>query len=252
MENGSVWNIKSNDQFKTIEKNLLIQLPKSQSLEDLIPFKSSIFKHYHTFSTKAGVLNFVKDDISSNIIKYHKSLNSQNHMKVQKSSVQFKDKIDAGFLEADITAEYSYAGLMFRHGIQVSSMFWLVFGEYPVTSHFLDPTPITDFKSSTMIWFSNKQRWRRGPDLQLNPEPYNNLCSSSLNSTAVLFVFIGKIHKNGGQLVTKVAIFNFQSNVWIDMPKMKEELQDVYMTCAMAILFDKQRRPKAVVVFSGI
>ena len=248
MENGSVWNIKSNDQFKTIEKNLLIQLPKSQSLE---VFKSSIFKNYHTFSTNAGVLNFVKDDISSNIIKYHKSLNSQNHMTVQKSSVQFKDKIDAGFLEADITAEYSYAGLMFRHGIQVGSMFWLVFGVYPVTGDFVN-IELANFKSSTMIWFSNKQRWRRGPDLQLNPEPYNNLCSSSLNSTAVLFVFIGKIHKNGGQLVTKVAIFNFQSNVWIDIPKMKEELQDVYMTCAMAILFDKQRRPKAVVVFSGI
>ena len=72
-------------------------------------------------------------------------------MTVQKSSVQFKDRIDAGFLEADISDEYSYAGLMFRHGIQVGSMFWLVFGEYPVASNFLDPTPITDFKSSTVF-----------------------------------------------------------------------------------------------------
>ena len=49
MENGSVWDIMSNDQFKTIEKNLLIQLPKS--------------RNYHTFSTNNQVLNFVKDDI---------------------------------------------------------------------------------------------------------------------------------------------------------------------------------------------
>jgi hypothetical protein len=61
MENGSVWDITSNDQFKTIEKKLLIQLPKSRD--------------YHTFLTNNRVLNFVKDDISSNIIQYQKSVN---------------------------------------------------------------------------------------------------------------------------------------------------------------------------------
>ena len=85
MQNGSVWNIQSNDQFKTIEKNLLIQLPKSRD--------------YHAFSTKNGVLNFVKDDISSNIIQYQNSKNNQNHNTVQKSSVQFKPKINAEFFE---------------------------------------------------------------------------------------------------------------------------------------------------------
>ena len=76
MENGSVWNIKSNDQFKTIEKNLLIQLPKPKDIQH---FKT--INYYHMFSTKTGVLNFVKDDISSNIIQYHNSLNNQNHTK---------------------------------------------------------------------------------------------------------------------------------------------------------------------------
>ena len=70
MENGSVWDIKSNDQFKTIRKSLLIQLPKSRD--------------YHTFSTNNGILNFVKDDLSSNIIQYGKSLNNANHLKVKK------------------------------------------------------------------------------------------------------------------------------------------------------------------------
>jgi hypothetical protein len=94
------------------------------------------------------------------------------------------------------------------------------------------------------------------PAIKPTLESYTSLCSSSLNSTAVLFVFIGNIYKNGGQfatkVVTKVAIFNFQSKVWIDIPKMKEELQDAYMTCAMVILFGKQTSPKAVVVFNGI
>ena len=50
-----------------------------------------------------------------------------------------------------------------------------------------------------------------------------------------------------------MAIFNFQLKAWTDIPKMKEELQDVYhMTCAMTTLFGKQTKPRALVVFIGI
>ena len=224
MENGSVWDITSNDQFKTIEKKLLIQLPKS--------------RNYHTFLTNNRVLNFVKDDISSNIIQYRKSLNNQNHSKIKKSSVQFKVKIDAG----------SFPGLHFKHGIQVGSIFWLVFGQYEFHNP-LNAQPIT--KSSTMLWFSNKQRWRRGPDLPLSPESFSNFCSSSLNSTAILFVFLHAYqYQYGDHFVTKVAIFNFQYKVWTDIPKMKEKLQDYYLECTMATFFNKETRPRVVVVFN--
>ena len=100
-----------------------------------------------------------------------------------------------------------------------------------------------------MLWFSNKQRWRRGPDLKLSPKSFTDFCSSSLNSTAILFVFIGNTHTD--QFVTKVAIFNFQYKAWTDVPKMKETLQDFFMTCTMATLFDKQTRPSVVVVFNA-
>ena len=106
-----------------------------------------------------------------------------------------------------------------------------------------------------MLWFSNKQRWRRGPDLQLSPESFFNFCSSSLNSTAILFVFIGSTHTDqhiNPWFVTKVAIFNFQYKVWTDIAKMKETLQGFYITCAMATLFDKQTRPRVVVVFNEL
>ena len=50
-----------------------------------------------------------------------------------------------------------------------------------------------------------------------------------------------------------MAIFNFQLKAWTDIPKMKEELQDVYhMTCAMTTLFGKQTKPRVLVVFNGI
>ena len=89
------------------------------------------------------------------------------------------------------------------------------------------------------------------PAIKPTLESYTSLCSSSLNSTAVLFVFIGKIHPNGGQLITKVTMFNFQFKVWVDIPKMKEELQDVCWSCAMATLFGKQTRSRILVVFNG-
>ena len=234
MENGSVWNIQSNDQFKTIEKNLLIQLPKSEN--------------YYTFSTKTGVLNFVQDDISSNIIQYHISLNNQNHTTVRGSSLKFKEDNGVSFENNNIN---SCAGLKFRYGLQVGSMFWLFFGEYSsdeMVNQVLNDNTI--FKSSTMLWFSNKQRWRRDPDLQLNPNSFNTFCSSSLNSTSILFLFIGNTY---AKKIEKVAIFNFQLQVWTDIPKMKEKLQEAeYMTCAMATLYGKQTTPKFVVVFNGI
>ena len=225
MENGSVWEVRSNDQFKTITKNLLIQLPKSRD--------------YHTFLTKNRVLNFVKDDISSNIIQYQKSLNYQNHNKIKKSSVEFEDKINAGFLDFSESTDL-FDGLSFKHGIQVGSMFWLVFSQLPLYNP-TNPNPMLN--SVTMLWFSNKQRWRRGPDLLL---PFANFCSSSLNATAILFVFIGNSHT----FVTNGAIFNFQYNVWTDIPRMKEKLQGAIMTCTMATLFDKQGRTRVVVLFS--
>ena len=97
-----------------------------------------------------------------------------------------------------------------------------------------------------MLWFSNKQRWRRGPDLPISPESFSNFCLSSLNSTAILFVFIQDT------FVKNVAIFNFQYKVWTDIPKMKEKLRDADMTCTMATLFDKQARPRIVVVFNQL
>ena len=228
-----MWDIISNDQFKTIEKNLLIQLPKSRD--------------YHTFLTNNRVLNFVKDDISSNIIQYRKSVKNQNHIKIKKSSVQFKDKINAGFLDLSENTDVNlFSGLSFKYGIQVGSMFWLVLMGYAGFNP-ADPHPLA--KSSTMLWFSNKQRWRRGPDLQSGPKSFENFCLSSLNSTTILFVFTGYTNT----FVTKVAIFNFQYKVWTDIPRMKEKLQDADMTadltCTMATLFDKQARPRVVVVF---
>ena len=76
MNNGSVWGIKSSDGFETVNKSLLIQLPK--------------LKGYFAFLTKAGVINFVRNDLSSNIIQFQEKLNNRNHTTIPKSSITFR------------------------------------------------------------------------------------------------------------------------------------------------------------------
>ena len=78
MNNGSVWGIKSSDGFETVNKSLLIQLPKS--------------KPYFAFLTKAGVINFVRGDLSTNIVQYQEQLNHENHTNIPKSSITFRKK----------------------------------------------------------------------------------------------------------------------------------------------------------------
>ena len=59
-----------------------------------------------------------------------------------------------------------------------------------------------------------------------------------------MFVF------TGNTFVRNVAIFNFQYKVWNDIPKMKEKLLSDDITCTMATLFDKQAKPRVVVVIN--
>ena len=75
MANGSVWDIKFRKNFKGIDKKLLIQLPQS--------------RNYFGFSSKPGVLNFVRDDIKINIIQ----LKDQKHIVIPRSSMKFNEYI---------------------------------------------------------------------------------------------------------------------------------------------------------------
>ena len=52
---------------------------------------SFLDKRYYVFLTQNNVLNFVKDDVASNIIQYHKKHNNKGHLPIPKSSLKFKD-----------------------------------------------------------------------------------------------------------------------------------------------------------------
>ena len=113
LKNGSVWNIKLNNQMNMIKKEMLIQLPKHE--------------RYHVFQTDSNVLNFVRDDIYKNIIQHHKIQNNEYHRMIPKSSIKFKSsEWSFGF---EVT---KYAQLYFKHGVQVGDKLWIVESDYAV------------------------------------------------------------------------------------------------------------------------
>ena len=103
-----------------------------------------------------------------------------------------------------------------------------------------------------MLWLTKKQRWRQGPDLPLDTGPFTTFCSTALNSTSIIFTFIGSLDNNYYQdIIIKIVRFDFESKQWTDIPKMGEKLQAMVLTCAMTTLFDKQSTPKVMIVFNG-
>ena len=103
-----------------------------------------------------------------------------------------------------------------------------------------------------MLWLTKRQQWRQGPDLPLDIGSFTTFCSTALNSTSIIFTFIGSLDNNYYQeSITKIARFDFESKQWTDIPKMGEKLQAAALTCAMTTLFDKQSTPKVMIVFNG-
>ena len=102
-----------------------------------------------------------------------------------------------------------------------------------------------------MLWLTKKQRWRQGPDLLLDIGSFTTFCSTALNSTSVIFIFIGSLDGYYRESIFKIVRFDFESKQWTDIPKMGEKLQAIQLTCAMTTLFDKLSTPKVIIVFNG-
>ena len=66
-----------------------------------------------------------------------------------------------------------------------------------------------------MIWFTKRKLWKIGPEL---PIKFARMCVTPLNSTSVLFSFINE-DEEGWNTIGKMAIFDFLTNIWIDIPE---------------------------------
>ena len=100
-----------------------------------------------------------------------------------------------------------------------------------------------------MLWLTKKQRWTQGPDLPLDIGSFTTFCATALNSTSIIFTFIGSNLFQDS--IIKIVRFDFDSKQWNDIPKMGEKVQAILLTCAMTISFDKQSAPKVMIVFNG-
>ena len=100
-----------------------------------------------------------------------------------------------------------------------------------------------------MLWLTRKQQWRQGPDLPLDIGSFETFCATALNSTSIIFTFIGSdLYQD---IIIKIVTFDFESKQWTDIPKMGEKVQAMVLTCAMTISFDKQSTPHVMIVFNG-
>ena len=111
-----------------------------------------------------------------------------------------------------------------------------------------------------MLWLTKKQRWRQGPDTPSDIESqgpdspldigsFTTFCATAINSTSIVFTFIGSnLYQDS---IIKIVRFDFESKQWTDIPKMGEKVQAIRLTCAMTISFDKQSTPKVMIVFNG-
>ena len=100
-----------------------------------------------------------------------------------------------------------------------------------------------------MLWLTKKQRWRQGPDLPLDIGNFETFCATALNSTSIIFTFIGGNYYQDS--IIKIVRFDFESKKWTDIPKMGEKVHATVLTCAMTISFDKQSTPKVMIVLNG-
>ena len=110
-----------------------------------------------------------------------------------------------------------------------------------------------------MLWLTKKQRWRQGPDTPSDIESqgpdspldigsFTTFCATAINSTSIVFTFIGSnLYQDS---IIKIVRFDFESKQWTDVPKMGKKLQAIALTCAMTTIFDKQSTPKIMIVFN--
>ena len=105
LRNGSVWDISFVNHFNSMNKNLLIQLPKHPK------------KVYFPFSTYSTILNFVREDIGTNIIQYHSDLNKQGHTTIKRSSLALSFEQETGV---------SSVNIQFHHKIQLGDKIWMI------------------------------------------------------------------------------------------------------------------------------
>ena len=116
LDNGSVWDISFDDKFMAIKKKLLIQLPYKK------------YTTYLPFSTNLKVLNFVRNDLGTDIIQYHKKLNKQGHMTIGKSLFPTTPPtIHTDVIGTGGSWKNNVNNLLVKYidGIQVGNMFWV-------------------------------------------------------------------------------------------------------------------------------
>ena len=231
--NGSVWKIIFNNQMNMMSEELLIQLPKHD--------------RYHIFQTSSNTLNFVRNDMTKNIVQFHEDFGSLGHRNIPSSA----NELSIDYCISFGCDYHQYENFHFKQRQQVGDKVWFFESDYKVRSgpHYLPPfeqSSIVPYSKSTMIWFATRKQWRLGPDI---PIEFSRLCSVSLNSTSVLIAFIIEDISNGYEVIGKMAIYDFYMRQWINIQKINIKMYS--MACTMTSTFNKKQQQTIMVLTKG-
>ena len=98
--------------------------------------------------------------------------------------------------------------------------------------------------TESMIWYSKRQIWRKGPTLP--SEPFiRDYCITTINSSSVVFTG-GLDEKSHSSTLTK--IFNFDLKKWTNLPKNENFDSNMhFVQCVAGTVFPKT--PENVFVY---
>ena len=210
-----------------MSKELLIQLPKHD--------------RYHIFQTSSNTLNFVKDDMSKNIVQFHEDFGSLGYWNIPTSSNEHSIDYCISFSCDNM----QYEDFHFNQGQQVGNKVWFFESDYKITLGAHNQA-IFPYSKNTMIWFATRKQWRLGPDM---PIEFSRLCSASLNSTSVLIAFIIEDISKGYEVIGKMAVYDFYMRQWINIRKINIKMYS--MACTMTSTFNKKQQQTIMVLTKG-
>ena len=171
---------------------------------------------YFTMTYKSR-LSIAYSHATRKMTQYHPNLNENGHITVPNSGI-------------DPTFD-NWKDCLAVDAVQVGSKLWLL-GQKP-KYHINANFHFKFYRPESNIWYQRRQKWRNGPNL---PAEFfhHYLCSSALNSSAVLLIG-GKDYDPSQRLVF---VYDFQSSSWFQYPSIVDK--DGFMWyCTATLVSDK-------------
>ena len=99
----------------------------------------------------------------------------------------------------------------------------------------------------TMIWYSKKEKWKKGPNLPEWLLEIKDFCATSLNSTSVaIYGGVGFEKETSTNFMT---IYHFHLKLWIKLPGLEIDPKFIFRECSLSSIFSKKSNGPTIYAF---